>query len=103
VADNANDTNDATADETNEAIGAGVSVKAIDSDNEDGLLDNQLAELEKLDAANEANVSNVVIEANKASLAEANELLATNSIAIVIKYLNKLLLDDCIVIFAHIC
>ncbi len=40
--------NDATAKETNEAIGAGVSIEAVDSDNEDVVLDNQLAELEKL-------------------------------------------------------
>ncbi len=46
-----NEANDATAEETNEAIGAGVSVEAVDSDNEDGVLDNQLAELEKLDVA----------------------------------------------------
>jgi hypothetical protein len=29
-----------------------VSVKAVESDDEDGVLGNQLAELEKLDAAN---------------------------------------------------
>jgi hypothetical protein len=57
--------NDATANKTNEAI---------DSDNEDGVLDNQLAELEKLDAANEAVVSDVAIEANAANEAHmANE------------------------------
>ncbi len=43
-----------------------------------------------------------VIEANEASLAEANELLSTNSIVVVIKYSSKLLLDDFIVIFSHI-
>ncbi len=43
--------NDATAKETNEAIGASVSVEAVDSDNEDEVLDNQLTELEKLDVA----------------------------------------------------
>jgi hypothetical protein len=37
-----NETNYATADKTNEAIGAGVSVKAIDSDNEDGLDEDSL-------------------------------------------------------------
>jgi hypothetical protein len=44
-----------------------------------------------------------VIEADEASLAEANESLSTNSIAVVIKYSSKLLLDDFIVIFSHIC
>jgi uncharacterized cysteine cluster protein YcgN (CxxCxxCC family) len=44
--------NDSRANETNEAIGACVSVKAVESDDEDGVLGNQLAELEKLDAAN---------------------------------------------------
>jgi hypothetical protein len=69
-----NEANDATADKTDEAIRAGVSAKAIDSDNEDGVLDNQLAELEKLDAANEAVVSNVAIEAHAADEAHmANE------------------------------
>ncbi len=67
-----------------------MSIKAIDSDNEDGVLDNQLAELEKLDAANKAIVSNVVIEANKTSLAEANELLATDSITVVINSLTAI-------------
>jgi hypothetical protein len=43
-----------------------VSVEAVDSDKEDGVLGNQLAELEKLDAANEAIESNVDIEANAA-------------------------------------
>jgi hypothetical protein len=39
----------------NDAIWAGVSVKVVDSDNEaGGVLDNQLAELEKLDEANKA-------------------------------------------------
>ncbi len=38
----------------NDAIWAGVSVKAVDSDNEaGGVLDNQLAELEKFDEADE--------------------------------------------------
>ena len=32
--------NDATADETDDVIGAGVSVEAIDSENKDGVLDN---------------------------------------------------------------
>jgi hypothetical protein len=50
--------NDAKVDETNEAIGAGLSVKAVDSDVEDEVLDNQLAEFEKLDAANKGIVSN---------------------------------------------
>jgi hypothetical protein len=45
------DANDATANKTNEAIGAGVSIEAVDSDDEDGVLDNQLAEHEKLDVA----------------------------------------------------
>ena len=44
-----------------------------------------------------------VIEANEASLAEANESLSTNSVAVVIKFSSKLLLDDFIVIFSHIC
>ncbi len=45
--------NDATSDKTNEAIGVGVFVEAVDSDNEaDWVLDNQLTELEKLDAVN---------------------------------------------------
>jgi hypothetical protein len=42
-------------------------------------------------------------KANEASLAEANKLKATDSIAVVIKYLSKLLLDDFVVVFAHIC
>ncbi len=38
--------NDATSDKINEAIGVGVSVEAVDSDDEaDGVLDNQLTEL----------------------------------------------------------
>jgi hypothetical protein len=53
--------------------------------------------------ANEAIKVDEVIEAGKTSLAEANELLATNSIAVVIKYSSKLLLDDFIVVIAHIC
>ncbi len=52
--------------------------------------------------ADEAIEIDKVIEANEASLAEANKLLATDSIA-VIKYSSKLLLDDFIVVFAHIC
>ena len=49
-------TNDAiVANEANEADEAIVANKADDSDNEaDGVLDNQLTELEKLDEANEA-------------------------------------------------
>ncbi len=39
-------------------------------------------------AVDRANMAN---EANKASLAEANELLADGSIAVVVKYLGKLL------------
>jgi hypothetical protein len=53
--------------------------------------------------ADEAIKVNKFIEADEASLAEANELLATNSIALIIKYLSKLLLNDFIVVFAHIC
>jgi hypothetical protein len=44
-----------------------VSIKTLDSDNEDGALDNQFAELEMLHAANEAVVSNVAIEADAAN------------------------------------
>ncbi len=53
--------NNATADETNEAIGAGVSIRAIDYDDKDGALDNQLAELEKHDAANKAIRANCIL------------------------------------------
>ncbi len=52
--------------------------------------------------ADEAIKVDKVIEANDASFAEANKLLATNSIA-VIKYLSKLLLNEFIIVFAHIC
>jgi hypothetical protein len=70
------------ANEANEADKAIVANKANDSDNEaNGVLDNQLTELEKLDAANEAIVSNKAGEAgandatdnNKANEAEANK------------------------------
>ena len=61
------DANDAIAYKTTDAIRANVS---IDSDNEaDGVLDNQFNELEKLDAANEAIVSNQVILVDKADVA----------------------------------
>ena len=52
----ANDSNDAiVANEANEADKAIVASEADDSDDEaDGVLDNQLTELEKLDEANEA-------------------------------------------------
>ncbi len=51
-------------------------------------------------AVDRANLAN---KAGEASLDEANKLLATNSIAVIIKYSIKFLLDDYIVEFAHIC
>ncbi len=71
--------NDATANKTNEAIRAGVSVKAVDSDKKDGVLDNQLAELEKLDAANEAIVSNEAGELSELAVTYNNELIVAGS------------------------
>ncbi len=38
--------------------------------------------------------ANLANEANKAILTEANKLLANNGIAVVIKYLSKLMLND---------
>jgi len=67
-----NEANDATADETNKTIGVGVSVEAVNSDDEaNGVLDNQLTELEKPDAANKAIVSN--------NAGELSELVVTNN------------------------
>jgi hypothetical protein len=72
--------NDATADETNEAIGAGVSVERIDSDDEaNGVLDNQLTELEKLDVANEAIVSNEAGELSELAVTNDSELIVARS------------------------
>ena len=69
--------------------------------------------VDKVNKIAEDNKANVIIEivliheaiaVDRASLAnKANKVLATNSIAIVIKYLSKLLLDDFVVVFAHIC
>ena len=72
--------NDATADETNEAIGASVSVERIDSDDEaNGVLDNQLTELEKLDVANEAIVSNEAGELSELAVTDDSELIVARS------------------------
>jgi len=72
--------NDATADETNEAIGASVSVERIDSDDEaNGVLDNQLTELEKLDVANEAIVSNEAGELSELAVTNDSELIVARS------------------------
>jgi hypothetical protein len=99
-------------DVTNEDVGAGEAIRTNEA--EAIVVD----EVNKIAEADEANViveivlvhkaiavdrANLANEANEASLAEANELLVTNSIAIVIKYLSKLLLDDFIIIFANIC
>jgi hypothetical protein len=65
------------------------------------------AKVDKIDAANEVNVAEeanvigkivVANEANKASLAKANESLANGDIAVIIKYPSKLLRHDTIVI-----
>jgi colicin import membrane protein len=71
--------NDAKADETDEAIGASVSVEVINSDNEDEVLDNQLTELEKLDAANKAIVSNEAGELSELTVIDNNELIVAGS------------------------
>ena len=75
----ANEANDARADETNDAIGAGFSVEAIDSDNEDGVFGNQLAELEKLDAANKAIVSDKASELSELAVTNDDELIVARS------------------------
>jgi hypothetical protein len=62
-----------------------VSVKAVDSDKEDGVFDNHLTELEKLDAANKAIVS------NKAG--ELSELAVTNK---AVDELNELAVAECL-------
>jgi hypothetical protein len=71
--------NDSTANKTNEAIGAGVSVKAIDSDDVDGVLDNQLTEFEKLDAANKAIVFNEAGELSELAVTNNHELIVAGS------------------------
>ncbi len=75
----ANEANDARADETNDAIGAGLSVEAIDSDNEDGVFGNQLAELEILDAASKAIVSNEVGKLSELTVTNNDELIVARS------------------------
>ena len=76
-----NEANDATAGETNETIGVGVSVEAVNSDNEaDGVLDNQLTELEKPDAANEAPiVSNNAGELSELAVTNNDDLIEAGS------------------------
>jgi hypothetical protein len=71
--------NDAKANKTNEAIKAGVSVEAINSDDGDEVLDNQLAELKKLDAANKAIVSNEAGELSELVVTDDNELIVAGS------------------------
>jgi hypothetical protein len=56
-----------------------VSVEAVDSDDEDGVLDNQLAVLEKLDAANEAIVSNKAGELSELAVTNDDELIVAGS------------------------
>jgi hypothetical protein len=75
-----NEANDATAGKTNETIGVGVSVEAINSDDEaDGVLDNQLTELEKPDAANEAIVSNDAGELSELAVTNNDDLIEAGS------------------------
>ncbi len=56
-----------------------MSVKAIDSDDEDRVLDNQLAELEKLEAANEAIVSNEAGELSDLVVTNKDDLIVAGS------------------------
>ncbi len=56
-----------------------MSVEAVDSDDEDGVLDNQLAVLEKLDAANEAIVSNKAGELSELAVTNDDELIVAGS------------------------
>ncbi len=59
----------------------------------------------KANVAKEANVINKTVAANKAdkaSLAKANKLLANCGIAVVVKYLGKLLCHDTIIICVNV-
>jgi hypothetical protein len=64
---------------------------------------NVIAEIVSVDKAIVVDRANLANEANGASLAEANKSLATDSIAVIIKYSSKLLLNDFVIVFAHIC
>jgi hypothetical protein len=86
---NLSDADNLRVDETDEAIGideiveidkANVIVKIVSA--------NEAIAIDRAIAVNRANMAN---KANEASLAEANELLANGSIAVVVKYLSKLL------------
>jgi hypothetical protein len=56
-----------------------VSIKAIDFDDEDRILDNQLGELENLDAAKEAIVSKEAGELSELTVTNNDVLIVTGS------------------------
>jgi hypothetical protein len=112
MSNTANKADVANEDATDEDIGAGEAdrtdeARAIVVDEVNNIAEaNEASVIVKIVLVDEAivvNRANLANEANEADLAEANEPLATGRIAAVIKYLSKLLLNDFIVIFAHIC
>ncbi len=108
MANKPNKADSSKADEASKAIVANIAKEADEAkaDEDEAIV---AKEVNKVVLSHKANVTNEIVVANKAvmvdranlaneadevSLAKANELLPNNAIAVIIKHLSKLLLDD---------